>query len=118
MKEFDYNSQKWRTKSAKIKRRDGYKCVWCARYGKSRPAVVVHHIKHAEEYPELTYVNDNLVSLCQACHNKAHPEKARKSNRIRYPPTPGVKNTFLALLVGVTFSNSEPNFDKRGAVYD
>jgi len=88
VKKFDYNSPKWKAKSAKIKRRDEYKCVWCARYGKSRPAVVVHHIKHADEYPELAYMDENLVSLCQACHNKAHPEKARKSNRIRYPPPP------------------------------
>lgn len=75
--DFDYNSQKWKRKAELIKRRDGYRCRWCARYGKAVPAVVVHHIKHVDEYPELAYVNENLVSLCQACHNKAHPEKAR-----------------------------------------
>ena len=37
----------------------------------------VHHIKHVDEFPELAYEDNNLVSLCQACHNKAHPEKAR-----------------------------------------
>lgn len=77
MPEFDYNSTRWKRKAEKIKRRDGYKCAWCRRYGKSIPAVVVHHIKHADEWPELAYDDDNLVSLCQACHNKAHPEKVR-----------------------------------------
>ncbi len=79
--EFDYKNKKWQKKREAILRRDGYKCQWCKRYGKSREAVVVHHIKHADEYPELAYTNQNLVSLCEACHNKAHPEKARKIGR-------------------------------------
>lgn len=78
--EFDYNSAKWKRKAAHIKRRDGYRCRWCARYGKWVPAAVVHHIRPVEEYPELAYKDENLVSLCQACHNKAHPEKARAAH--------------------------------------
>lgn len=56
-------------------RRDGYMCQWCKRYGRRVQAEHVHHIKHADEYPELMYNVDNLVSLCKECHNKAHPEK-------------------------------------------
>lgn len=89
MEKFNYNSARWKAKCEKIKRRDGYKCVWCARYGKNRPAKTVHHIKHVDEYPELAYVDENLVSLCLACHNKAHPEKARASNKNRIPPVTG-----------------------------
>lgn len=74
--EFDYNSAKWKRKKSRILRRDGYACQRCKRYGKNTPATIVHHIKHADEYPELAYVDGNLVSLCAACHNKAHPEKA------------------------------------------
>ena len=74
---FDYTSKRWGRKRAAILRRDDYRCVWCRRYGRNRPAVVVHHIKHVDEYPELAYEDSNLVSLCQGCHNKAHPEKAR-----------------------------------------
>lgn len=74
---FDYMANRWKRKSEKVKRRDGYMCVRCKRYGKTVPAAVVHHIKHVDECPELAYVDENLVSLCQACHNKAHPEKAR-----------------------------------------
>ena len=86
---FDYKSKKWKAKTKAIKKRDGYKCVWCARYGRNRPAVVVHHIKHVDEYPELAFDGDNLVSLCQACHNKAHPEKSRAARSLRHsPPTP------------------------------
>lgn len=75
IKEFDYNSKRWEKKRKLILKRDNYICQWCKRYGKNKQAKVVHHIKHVDEYPELTYTNDNLISLCDACHNKAHPEK-------------------------------------------
>lgn len=39
-------------------------------------ASTVHHIKHVDERPELAFTDDNLISLCTGCHNKAHPEKA------------------------------------------
>lgn len=76
MSSFDYNSRRWRHKRKEILRRDGYLCQRCKRYGKQVQAVTVHHIKHTDEHPELAYINDNLVSLCNACHNKEHPEKA------------------------------------------
>ena len=76
MSSFDYNSRRWRHKRKEILRRDGYLCQRCKRYGKQVQAVTVHHIKHVDEHPELAYTNDNLVSLCNACHNKEHPEKA------------------------------------------
>lgn len=78
MATFNYNSTQWRQKQKTILRRDGYMCQWCKRYGKRVDATTVHHIKHVDEYPELAYVNSNLISLCNACHNKAHPEKARQ----------------------------------------
>ena len=51
-------------------------CQQCKRYGKAVQATTVHHIKHADEYPELAYDDKNLISLCEGCHNKQHPEKA------------------------------------------
>ena len=80
---FDYKSAKWRRKRAVILRRDGYQCRLCKRYGKITEATVVHHIKHAEDYPELAYVNDNLISLCEACHNRQHPEKGAEAGKRR-----------------------------------
>ena len=74
--QFDYNDPKWRRKSEHIKRRDGYMCRECRRFGKKRPAEIVHHIKPVEEWPELAYIDSNLISLCRKCHNKKHPEKA------------------------------------------
>ena len=75
----EYNSAKWERKRKSILRRDGYMCRECKRYGRRVPATTVHHIKHADEFPELFYSDDNLISLCASCHNKAHPEKGSKS---------------------------------------
>lgn len=78
-----HKSMRWKRKREQILRRDDYLCQDCKRYGKRVDATEVHHIKHVDEYPELAYQNDNLISLCAACHNKRHPEKG---NRKRYPP--------------------------------
>lgn len=75
MRMFDYNNPKWLRKRKTILKRDGYMCRECKRYGKNREAKTVHHIKHVDEYPELAYVDSNLISLCNDCHNKKHPEK-------------------------------------------
>lgn len=75
-KTFSYDCARWKHKRAAILRRDGYMCRNCRRYGRLTEATEVHHIKHVDEYPELAYVDDNLISLCHACHNAQHPEKA------------------------------------------
>lgn len=59
-----------------ILKRDGYMCQHCKRYGKAVPATTVHHIQHVDEHPEMAFVDKNLISLCEGCHNKQHPEKA------------------------------------------
>mgnify|MGYP000826225311 FL=1 len=87
---FDYDGARWMRKRQQILRRDGYQCQECRRYGKAREATQVHHKKHVDEYPELAYKDDNLVSLCCACHNKMHPEKARAARGRYAPPDPGV----------------------------
>jgi 5-methylcytosine-specific restriction endonuclease McrA len=70
-----HRSARWRRKRAAILRRDKYLCVECKKYGRISEAVIVHHIKPVEEYPELGYISSNLESLCAACHNAKHPEK-------------------------------------------
>lgn len=76
-----YRTQKWKNKRERILRRDGYLCRECKRYGKLVPATEVHHVKHADEYPELIWEDSNLVSLCKACHNAKHPEKRKHNGR-------------------------------------
>lgn len=78
-----YETSKWKRKRQQILKRDGYRCVECARYGKIRGADEVHHIKHYDEFQELAFVDSNLVSLCKACHNAQHKEKGMHKNFVR-----------------------------------
>ncbi|KNE19662.1 HNH endonuclease [Virgibacillus pantothenticus] len=55
--------------------RDHYLCQHCLRNKIIKLAEMVHHIKPRDEYPELALTLDNLISLCNACHNKEHPER-------------------------------------------
>jgi 5-methylcytosine-specific restriction protein A len=67
-----YKTPAWKRKRLIILRRDGYLCRECKRYGKTTEATTVHHAKPLELYPELRLNNQNLLSLCAACHDKMH----------------------------------------------
>lgn len=79
-----YSSAAWLHKRDAILRRDKYLCVECRRYGRKDRnglpvrAQLVHHIVEYEDAPELGLVDSNLKSLCAACHNRAHPERAAR----------------------------------------
>ncbi len=67
---FDYSSQKWKKKRLHILMLDGYKDRLMARYGRTVPATIVHHIYPAEEYPEYAMCDWNLISVSMATHNQ------------------------------------------------
>jgi 5-methylcytosine-specific restriction protein A len=48
---------------------------WCQECNRDR-AVIVHHIKSAEQHPELMYHMDNLQGVCRGCHNRLHGRKS------------------------------------------
>ncbi|MCC2249089.1 HNH endonuclease [Virgibacillus sp. AGTR] len=80
------NSAAWLKCRTLALKRDHYLCQRCFKRKKITPADMVHHIKPRDEYPELSLTLDNLISLCNACHNKEHPEKGggqRKSAKKR-----------------------------------
>ena len=70
-----YHTKSWKKKRQYILKRDHYECQDCKRYGKRTEAEMVHHIIPYELNPKLGLKNSNLISLCNACHNKRHPEK-------------------------------------------
>ena len=81
-----YSSPRHRAWREKVLRRAGYLCEVCRRYGRCGPdglpvpATTAHHIKHRDEYPELQYVLSNGQALCEACHNRMHPEKGSRGH--------------------------------------
>lgn len=82
-----YCSAAWRRLRKVALERDHYKCVLCMRdylagiSGRPRDAVVVHHIVPRSEAPERELELDNLMSLCEVCHNKVHPEKGAQDSK-------------------------------------
>ena len=44
---------------------------------------MVHHKIPIEEDPSLKLVDSNLISLCDDCHKKMHPEKIRRAAMCR-----------------------------------
>lgn len=70
-----YHSVRWTRKRREILARDHYACVLCRQQGKYKRADTVHHVKHLKDAPELALTNENLISLCAACHDKQHPER-------------------------------------------
>ena len=59
---------------------DHNECQICKAKGRYSKATTVHHVKHLREHPELALTifdgkNRQLISVCDACHNRLHPEK-------------------------------------------
>lgn len=82
-----YDSAVWQKRRADVLKRDHYECQDCRerittanRKGITlngwerylNKATCVHHIVELQENPELGLDPDNLVSLCNRCHNERH----------------------------------------------
>lgn len=77
-----YKSSAWRRKRRKILARDNYECQVCKQEGRYNKGVVVHHIEHLEDRKDLALEDDNLLTVCEACHNRLHPEKLQSDEAI------------------------------------
>ena len=73
-----YNSNAWRTMSAKRLQDDGYRCAWC-----NKIATEVDHIVEIQtpEGWERRLDYSNTRSLCNDCHNKRHSRFVKRSRR-------------------------------------
>ena len=92
-----YDWPEWETTRQKVLQLDRYECTRCKARGKYSPAVLVHHVKHLTDRPDLALSIDDpdtktrqLVSLCRPCHELEHPERLRPAwtAKITNPLTP------------------------------
>lgn len=72
-----YHTGEWRRARAQALKRDHHQCQRCRREGRYTRATTVHHIRHLKDAPELALTLENLESLCDACHEREHPERHR-----------------------------------------
>ncbi len=80
-----YKSREWRQLSGAVMKENNYECQQCKERGFHTPARSVHHVQWVRKHPRLalsrTYeyqgmIYNNLIPLCENCHNKEH-EKGR-----------------------------------------
>lgn len=85
-----YDTKEWRAKRDEILDKDK-ECQLCKARGEYSPAVIVHHVRHLEDAPELalcdTYTDAHgverrqLISVCRDCHeNVCHPERLKHNS--------------------------------------
>lgn len=55
--------------------RDHYLCQLCLQNNKLSDATVVHHIVPVRDNWELRLKEDNVIAICDECHNKIHKKK-------------------------------------------
>ncbi len=79
-----YLSAAWLHKRDEILKRDNYECQNHKQRGLFAKATCVHHKQHLKARPDLALVNDNLISLCDQCHNEEHPEKLHRNDKKRF----------------------------------
>lgn len=95
-----YSTAAWKRLRAVVLERDRWQCVWCRRErryirdGAGRlivpPATIVHHIVPLQTDRTLALEDSNLVSLCDYCHDKAHPEKHARAGQGERNPIPEI----------------------------
>ena len=59
-------TRRWKRLRYEILRRDGWQCVQCGARGR----LEVDHVKPVRTHPELSFDQDNLQTLCPACHTR------------------------------------------------
>lgn len=82
-----YEAPEWRRCKAEYLKSVNHLCERCLEQGRYVPAKIVHHIifLNSENFgdPELMFGYDNLLAVCQKCHNDIHGN-ARNEKRWKF----------------------------------
>lgn len=76
-----YKSRFWEKCRQLILNRDNHLCQECLKQDKLTPADMVHHKTELKDEWSKRFEPDNLISLCNSCHNKQHPEKGKRRKK-------------------------------------
>lgn len=73
-----YSSCKWANLVRSIWERDKASCQRCGRKKIKNEEFHIHHIKSFTEYPELRFMFNNCVLLCNECHQWVHSKENKE----------------------------------------
>lgn len=87
-----YSWPEWDNLRAEVLKIDNYECQRCKEHHRHRRAVIVHHVRHLKDRPDLAlsiYDGDErqLISVCKQCHEELHPESQRQYKKTSNPVT-------------------------------
>lgn len=89
-----YHSTEWQAVRRQVLQRDNYLCQVCKRAGRITPATTVHHITPLRVDYSKRLDPANLETICNACHNKEHNERAQslatKKRKLKAQKSDGV----------------------------
>lgn len=78
--QYFYSTKEWTCKRNKVKYLDNGLCLLCLSENRHKAMGVVHHIVELKEDWNKRLDEDNLISLCESCHQIVHKEY-RKINQ-------------------------------------
>jgi len=67
-----YQDKRWRIIKPIVRRRDMDRCRLCFEAHRFTDMQMVHHIVEPEDNNSLAYEPDNLICLCESCHQHVH----------------------------------------------
>ncbi len=67
-----YTSKEWLKERDIIKNLDNNLCLMCLDHKELNSMNTVHHIEELKENWSKRFEKDNLISLCESCHQKIH----------------------------------------------
>lgn len=87
-----YSWSCWQHTREEVLKLDHYECKRCKANGRYRRAVLVHHVKHLKDRPDLALSiwdgeERQLISVCKRCHEELHPESQRQHTTMAKPVT-------------------------------
>ena len=73
----------WKGMREQVMKHDHYECQMCKAKGRYRKGVIVHHVKHLKDRPDLALSmwdgeERQLITVCKQCHEELHPESQRQ----------------------------------------
>ena len=69
-----YNSVDWKNIREKIRNKDNGLCLVCLDNKEIKQMNTVHHIEELKENWDARFYEDNLISVCESCHQKIHKQ--------------------------------------------